>query len=493
MGQLRQIAKHSSYYLIARVCMMALGFVSFPLFTRILSVEQYGLMGLATTVVLSVTTFSKFGMQHALQRFHRERSSSPHEFRRYFSTLFLGALAGTALITTTYVATLLLLPHSILSDVLRALLMAASVLILVRTVQSMISNLLLVEGRIIALNLLEIASKVTLIAVVCFLLLHWQRTALAYIVGMAMTETAVLAATLPYILKRGLVSFGDFDTVFWQEAFFLAFPMIGAELGAIVLDTGDRFLVQHYLGPTALGLYAAAYGLAQYAWELMVVPIGAVFFPMCMDCWVQRGPGETQRLLSNSLRYFLVPAIWLLCLAVLGSRDVIVILASRKYQSAYTLLPVLVAGMVAAAIPVFFRAGLLIMKKSGSVAFVTGVAIMSNIVLNIVLIPRIGLRGAAIATFLSYAIQAVLTACLSLRALPFVAPYGAAAKYLGCAGLTAIMGLQVKLANPWAELAARMGVALVYPALLWILDEHLRSASRNLLQRRRETVTSVVC
>jgi len=284
---------------------------------------------------------------------------------------------------------------------------------------------------------------------------------------------------------------GNFDPVFWREAFFFAFPLVGAELGAIILDTGDRFLVQYYLGSMALGYYAGAYGLAQYTWELMVVPISAVFFPICMDTWVQKGLQETQLLLANGLRYFLIPALWLLCVVTVGSRDAIVILASQKYQPAHTLLPVLVAGMLAAALPVFFRSGLGIMKKSGSVAMVSVIAIGSNIVLNIVLLPRIGLQGAAIATLLSYALQAILIAWLSLRVLPFAVPYAAAAKYLGCAGLTAVLGLQVKLANPWTELAARMGVALLYPVLVWIFDKQARVALRNLLQRRGEAAISV--
>jgi O-antigen/teichoic acid export membrane protein len=484
MGPLRKLATQSSSYLVGRVCVMALGFVSFPLFTRMLNVDQYGLLSLVATVVLSVNAFSKFGMQHALQRFYRERCQAEGGFRRHYSTLFWGALTGAALVAAIYVAAITLMARRLLSPPLAALLLIAAVLIVVRAVQSMVSNLLLVQGKTITLNVIEFVTKALTIATVCMFLLHWQRTARAYIVGMTAVEIAILAATLPFVFQQRLLALGEFDRVFWRDALVFALPMIWTEVGAVVLDTGDRFLVQHYLGPMALGYYAAAYGLAQYAWDLMVIPIGAVFFPVCMDTWVQKGVKETQKLLSNSLRYFLAPAIWLLCVVFLGSRDLIVILASKKYQAAHTLLPILVAGMVAAALPVFFRAGLLIKKKSGSIATITIVSIVFNVVLNIILLPRVGLQGAAIATFAAYALQAILMARHSVRLLPFEVPFRAAATYLTCAGVTALIGLQIRISNPWVELSARMVVAMLYPVLLWMVDQQLRTAVRNLLQRK---------
>lgn len=491
MAHLRKVATQSSYYLFGRAFTMALGFVSFPLFTRLLDVNQYGLIGLVATVVLSVGALSKLGMQHALQRFHRERSGSSDGSRRYYSTLFWGASIGALLIIATYAGVLTLLPRSAIGDVIRSLLLLASVLMVVRAVQSMVSNLLLVEGKAVVVNAIDFATKALTIGVVYFLLLHWERSARAYLAGMTLAEITLFAITFPYVLRRSLLSVSEFDTLFWRETLLFAIPMVGAELAAVVLDTGDRFLVQHFLGPTDLGYYAAAYGLAQYAWDLMVIPISMVFFPICMETWVEKGKEETQQLLSKSLRYFLVPAVWLLCLVVLGSRDVIVILASKKFQPAYTLLPTLVAGMVAAALPVFFRVGLMIQKKSASVAIISGIAIVANVVLNVVLLPRIGLQGAAIATLAAYAMQALLMAQYSRRALPFAIPYRAIVRYLLCAGLATVVGLQFRAANPWLELPGRMAIALIYPALLWASDEELRSAVRTLFQRRRAATAAI--
>src|SRR5882672_11731957 len=101
MSALKTLYRHSSHYLGGRVAVMLLGFVSFPVFTRVFSVADYGTMSLITNTVLLLTVLSKFGFQHAVQRYYPEcaGSADPSELRRYYSTLFYGsALMALALV-----------------------------------------------------------------------------------------------------------------------------------------------------------------------------------------------------------------------------------------------------------------------------------------------------------------------------------------------------------------------------------------------------------
>jgi len=90
MSSLKTLYRHSSHYLGGRVAVMLLGFVSFPLFTRVFSVADYGAINLITNTVLLLTVVSKFGFQHAVQRYYPESASvsDPNALRRYYSTLF---------------------------------------------------------------------------------------------------------------------------------------------------------------------------------------------------------------------------------------------------------------------------------------------------------------------------------------------------------------------------------------------------------------------
>ena len=76
-------------------------------------------------------------------------------------------------------------------------------------------------------------------------------------------------------------------------------------------------------------------------------------------------------------------------------------------------------GLVLSAVTIYFRPGLLIHKKGSKIATATLGASILNIGLNILLLPRIGLVGAAIATTVSYAAIVVFLAYQSLSVLPF--------------------------------------------------------------------------
>src|SRR5260370_9279411 len=90
MSALKTLYRHSSHYLGGRVAVMLLGFISFPLFTRVFSVAEYGAINLITNTVLLLTVLSKFGFQHSLQRYYPEGQSDagPDPLPRHYSTLF---------------------------------------------------------------------------------------------------------------------------------------------------------------------------------------------------------------------------------------------------------------------------------------------------------------------------------------------------------------------------------------------------------------------
>ena len=76
MSSLKTFYRHSSHYLGGRVAVMLLGLISFPVFTRLFSVAEYGTINLIANTVLLLTALSKFGFQHSVQRYYPEGSAS---------------------------------------------------------------------------------------------------------------------------------------------------------------------------------------------------------------------------------------------------------------------------------------------------------------------------------------------------------------------------------------------------------------------------------
>src|SRR5437879_1214890 len=110
MSALKTLYRHSSHYLGGRVAVMLLGFISFPVFTRVFSVAEYGTINLITNTVLLLTVLSKFGFQHSVQRYYPEgkASTGPDVLRRYYSTLFYSTALLALTLSLLFVASLFL-------------------------------------------------------------------------------------------------------------------------------------------------------------------------------------------------------------------------------------------------------------------------------------------------------------------------------------------------------------------------------------------------
>ncbi|HZU30937.1 MAG TPA: oligosaccharide flippase family protein [Candidatus Angelobacter sp.] len=477
MSALKTFYRHSSHYMGGRIAVMLLGFISFPVFTRVFSVAEYGSMNLITNIVLLLTVLSKFGFQHAVQRYYPESASSndPNTLRHYYSTLFYGTALIALVLSLLFIASLFVGTARFLGVTATGTLLLACTLVMIRSLRSMQMNLMQMENKTRLFNGMDILQKAATIGLICALLFFWQKTVFAFFLGLVIVEGIILLQYLPVLSRRKLLSLSMFDSSFFRAAVAFSFPLMAAEISWVVLDSGDRFFIQHYLGAQFLGYYAAAYGIAIYLQDVIMAPLQLALFPICMKVWNSEGKKATQDFLSRSLDHFMLAAVPVVCIAIVTSRDVIVLLASKKFQQAHSLLPYLVIGLVLSAVTIYFRPGLLIHKRASKIAAATFYASVLNVALNIFLLPRIGLLGAAIATMVSYAGIVVFLAYQSLRVLPYKLGLAAFMRYAVVGAVVAWITAQLPVEIPLLSAIVKAGlIAVLYPAILCVIDANVR-------------------
>ena len=488
MSELKTLYRHAFHYLSGRVCLMLLGFLSFPVFTRVFSVSDYGVMGLVLKVILLLTVVGKFGLQNSVQRFYASEGASSDAAvrRRYYSTLFFGTGATGTAVMVVFAGLLFFTPAPLLNPDLRYLFLFTAALILIRSWQPTLIGFLRAEGKTKTYNGLEIGVKASTVLLSCALLLLWKRTLTVFFGSTIAVETLGLGLLILYLYRRELLDFTSVDWNYFRGLALFAFPLIGYEVASVILDSGDRLLVQHYMGSQPLGYYSAAYNVSTYIEESLMVPINLALFPIYMKLWVEKGKDETQQFLSRSLNNFMALALGVVCVVLLVSRDVIVVLASSRFQEAHRLLPVLVIGLLVYAVHIFLNAALLIHKKTAAMTGLVVYACIVNIVMNIILIPRIGLQGAAIATLVSYLFLVILMGHISFRLLPLKINYIGFACNALAALLAFVMIRPLEFHNALVNTAAKSGLALlIYAALICLLNPAIRE---ELLKRFRSRV-----
>jgi len=480
-AELHTLARHSAHYLAGFLGSMALGLVSFPIFTRVFSVAEYGLLDLAQKVVLFFAAGAKMGLQNAALRFYdgAQFAGSPAKARSYYTTMSLGIFGTSAGVACLFLLLSAVFAGSWIDAPLRGLTFWIAALIVLRAAESILCAFLRVEERTKAFNVVTVATKAATILAVCALVPLAGKTASTYFAGntfVALTSAVILFA---WLVKRGLIAPHTFDRQLFRVGIAFGLPLVAYESAFAILGSVDRFLVQHYLGANALGLYSVAYGLSQAVNDVLVTPLNLALMPIYIRLWTSSGQKTTSQFLTMALTYYTVAAIGVLAIAGASADDLIVCLSTRKYAGAGDLIPVLLAGLLIYTAHLFVAAGLLLHKRTTRMAAILIVAAFVNISLNCLLLPRLGLWGGAWAALVSYALCISALWVSSHRLMPLSIDPHVLWK-CGVAGLAAwFVGAGSGFSQPWLRLTGSAAIALVvYGGILLCLDTKLRHDAR---------------
>lgn len=161
----------------------------------------------------------------------------------------------------------------------------------------------------------------------------------------------------------------------------------------------DVFIVNFFLGPVSVGIYGASVALAELLWQIPNAA-GFVIFPKSANSTQEVMNSFTPRVFWRILAITIVGAIVLALFGKLAIR----IVFSSAFLAAYIPLLVLLPGVV-------LLGGCKILSNDISGrgypqynSITSGISLVGTIILDFVLIPKMGVVGAALASTVSYSL-----------------------------------------------------------------------------------------
>jgi len=488
-----QLARHASRLSIANLLVTIAGLVSFPILTRLLSVDDYGLMNLVATMLAILVAVSKFGVQTASVRFYGDALSEadPSAVERWASTVVVGMSTVGAVACVGWWVVALVLPDGTWGDPrIPALLLLAVAMVFVQVSESALCSLLRAQLLTGATALYFVVKRYAILAATLGALIWIAPTVWVFYGAILIVESLAVVALFGWIRSRIALSLTAADRALYGAMFVFGIPMIGTELSSQVLTMGDRYVIQRLLGSGQLGLYTASYNLCEYVRVVCLAGFVQALMPMYVRSWSESGRAETERMLSRVTGlYALIAFPTVAGLAAVG--DVLVpILASSKYSEGSAIIPWVIAGMALEAYSTIAMAGLLIEKRTrAALAILVGAAVL-NIALNLWWIPRWGLIGSAAATLASYAAVVAAGTLAGRAVLRPTPPYAQIARYAVGATVMYASIAALTAGGPVATLTARIVVgALCYVAVVLAIDPESRRLATATLHRLRRQPT----
>ena len=493
---IRRLFVQASHYSVANLLTTAAGLITFPLMTRIFTVADYGVMNLISATLTVSVALGKLGVQHSIIRYRSEITAGKGKFSsaQLYATTFFGMSATGLAVSLLLIAGVALLPGRWLGDPrLKGLFTVGALVITIQVFESVLFNFLRADQETTVLMKFQVGKRYLGLSLVLLTLFVISRSLLAFYWATVATEALaiVLLATVFFRREGGLrIDRRDFSRPLYRELLGFGIPMmIGYEMSGIILAVGDRYVIHGAIGATALGLYSAAYNLCTYVQSTFVASVGQAVMPLYIQMWDQKGPDETAAFVARSLRtYILFGAPVIAGLASVGSQ-LLPSLASEKYASAAGILPWVIAGMVLEGANAMVAAGLFIHRKTKQIGGVVFSSAVLNLLLNLVLVPRIGIMGAAIATLVSYAVSSCALAFVARRFLLVKLPWPTMAR-----AAFAALAMYVALAHlcPDRHLLTVVVRALVGPPVYVLLIALIDPDARTLVMKGRAGLRKIL-
>ena len=148
----------------------------------------------------------------------------------------------------------------------------------------------------------------------------------------------------------------------------------------------------------------------------------------------------------------------------LGSKEALVVFADGAYRDSYVVVPALMATQVLTCLWHLFVNPLLFRNKTGYLPLVMGAAAVLSVSLNVLMIPRWGIVGAAWAVFAANAFVNGTVGALSLRWYPI--PYRTGQMVIATVGaIITFLAADALLRAGWPVVVALSTIA-VFPIFL---------------------------
>ncbi len=255
MSSVKRLFAESSSYFVGNLFVILAGFISFPIMTRIFSPKDYGVFSLAIISISLGVSLAKCGLQHSALRFYSEFNENNHSLDRmssyYITPIFGVAVVNLMLIGINAVILATLRRH--LDGLLLKLIPLIAIIIFIKSLNNLIEVFLRAERRGVFFNVITVLNKYGSLFLSLFIVFFIEHSLSGFFTGMAISEGAILFILL--FSYRDKLDIKKISFPFLKESLSFGFPLIWMELANLLLSFGDRYLIEYYMGSSAVGVY----------------------------------------------------------------------------------------------------------------------------------------------------------------------------------------------------------------------------------------------
>jgi O-antigen/teichoic acid export membrane protein len=482
-SELRFLLKHSSIYGTGVILSRAVAFLMLPLYTRHLTLSDYGVLDLVETTTGLVGIVAGLGIVTSISRFYYEYDAE-QDRRRLISTIFILIVAFSFVLLVSANLAAPVLARLILNDAKYALyFQVAFAGLLMGILVDVGQSYLRILYKSVLFISLSIASLVVGVALNVVFIAHFHYGVLGILSTSLIVRLLVGIPLTAAILYQTGLRFSRRDAM---AVLRYSTPLLPAMMGTAFMNYADRYFVKHYVSIADVGVYGLANKLGGVLHALVTSPFIMTFearrFHIAKDR--PNAPAVFRAVFDG---FFFVLLFLSLTLSVF-TPEIMVAMTTPPYYRAGPLVPLLLLNMLIFGMKYHVDFGILHSQKTHYYMWVNVMTALVQFASLFLLVRPFGVLGAALASTISVLVNSTLLYLCSRKFYRIDFNFGRCGKLLGLA--TAVYGCAWYVpATDWLwsipiKLILLLGFLLVLPLTRIV-------SSRELSQLRALTLSYV--
>ena len=469
---MKGIAKDAVVYMPARAIPAVTGILAVAVYTRLLEPDEYGSYVLAIAAISMTTSIASEWLDRAILRYFEEYRQSGR-LAEFTSTIVLSLVGAVVLVLLVWHVIVAFLGTWLSYDLI-VLLRVGALVLLTQVSYAIVLALKRARRESATYALYSALNASGKLGIAVLLISFLDLGARGILWGMVTSAGAILLYEISRSYGRWRVRFSHFSKVLMAQLLIYGLPLTGVSMASLLLAYADRYLIAYFLGPADVGTYAASYDISGMSVLFVAGILMLAAYPVIVHDFETRGDSSTANLLTRTTALSIVSLMPIVFGITALSRELATIFLGAAFEAGHEIIPWVSWGAFCFSLTQYVYKPFELKKRTGLLLCLVVIAAALNVTLNLFLIPRFGILGAAYSTLLSYFAYLVSAWLASRKLLTWALPWSSFAK-----ALTASLAMYAVLIYAKAQLSTDLGFftlevalgAAVYCLSLCILRE----------------------
>ena len=390
------------------------GIILLPILTKTLPIEEYGVWVQIVVTIGLIPAVVMLGLPFTMVRFLAAAKTREEIQEGFYSIAFI-------VLFTSAIASLLLFLFSeplatALFDGNLTIARILPLIVFIACLNGLLLNFFRTFQQIKRYSMFLFIQICLNVALVAYFVLSGYGI-FGAVMGLLISSSVVLLIMVSLIISEIGIKIPKFTHI--REYLAFGLPTVPGNLSSWVVNSSDRYVIGIFLSTAFVGYYSPGYTLGSMI-NMFMAPLGFMLPAVLSKYYDENNMNEVKTVLRYSLKYFLLLAIPSVFGLSLLSKPILTILSTPEIASqGYLITPFVAASALLFGVYAVVNQVFVLAKKTRILGTIWIIAAILNLGLNIIVVPYIGILGAAITTLIAFALALVLAIFYSLKYFKF--------------------------------------------------------------------------